>query len=190
MNIEDPISSDYGNLELLFYGSFLPVPSPDKFKGKNELTDASNDVQMSNDNDRESESIYPGKIIPFKKLLAQNDEDGLDEGEIENENQSPSEENQTQHLNGVDDKFIEINKDKGESVLLSVTNLSNQIIKVVLLKPLIKLLIRFNQCFIFGQIGSHFNFIEANKFLQFDRSLAYGMRLVNMSIMPFSTIWR
>lgn len=50
---------------------------------------------------------------------------------------------------------IEINKDR-EVVLLSVTNLSNE--------PIV--------------VGSHFNFIEANKFLKFDRSIAYGMRLV------------
>ena len=29
------------------------------------------------------------------------------------------------------------------------------------------------------KIGSHFNFIEANKMLEFDRSAAFGMRLVN-----------
>lgn len=51
---------------------------------------------------------------------------------------------------------IVINKEKGENVLICVKNLGNQTIKV----------------------GSHFNFIEANKNLEFDRSLAFGMRLV------------
>ena len=28
------------------------------------------------------------------------------------------------------------------------------------------------------QVGSHYHFLEANKYLRFDRSAAYGMRLV------------
>lgn len=52
---------------------------------------------------------------------------------------------------------IVINKEKGENVLVCVKNLGNQTVKV----------------------GSHFNFIEANKNLEFDRSLAFGMRLVS-----------
>jgi flagella basal body P-ring formation protein FlgA len=51
---------------------------------------------------------------------------------------------------------IELNKEKSGTVL-TVTNLSNEPISV----------------------GSHFNFIEANRMLKFDRSLAFGMRLVS-----------
>jgi urease subunit gamma/beta len=51
---------------------------------------------------------------------------------------------------------IEINKDP-EVTFLSVTNLSEEPIS----------------------IGSHYNFIEANKSLKFDRTIAFGMRLVS-----------
>jgi hypothetical protein len=50
---------------------------------------------------------------------------------------------------------IELNKDH-EVVLLSVTNIGDEPISV----------------------GSHYNFIEANKNLKFDRSAAFGLRLV------------
>jgi urease len=50
---------------------------------------------------------------------------------------------------------IDLNKGQ-EAVLLSVTNLGDEPIS----------------------IGSHYNFIEANKNLKFDRSAAFGLRLV------------
>jgi len=57
---------------------------------------------------------------------------------------------------------IELNKEKSGTVL-TVTNLSNEPISV----------------------GSHFNFIEANRMLKFDRSLAFGMRLVSFEKIYF-----
>ena len=35
--------------------------------------------------------------------------------------------------------------------------------------------------FCYLQVGSHYHFIEANKYLQFDRKAAFGMRLVNVT---------
>lgn len=52
---------------------------------------------------------------------------------------------------------VELNKERNGTVI-TVTNLSNEPIS----------------------IGSHFNFIEANRMLKFDRSLAFGMRLVSI----------
>lgn len=49
-----------------------------------------------------------------------------------------------------------INGDR-DSILITVTNESSELISV----------------------GSHFHFVEANRHLSFDRTLAYGMRLVN-----------
>ena len=51
---------------------------------------------------------------------------------------------------------IEINNSSSDVIFLSVTNTSDEPIS----------------------IGSHFNFIEANKSLKFDRALSFGMRLV------------
>jgi urease beta subunit len=51
---------------------------------------------------------------------------------------------------------IEINNSSSDVIFLSVTNISDEPIS----------------------IGSHFNFIEANKSLKFDRALSFGMRLV------------
>lgn len=53
---------------------------------------------------------------------------------------------------------IEINNSSADVIFLSVTNTSDEPISV----------------------GSHFNFIEANKNLKFDRTIALGMRLVNI----------
>jgi len=49
-----------------------------------------------------------------------------------------------------------INGDR-DSIFITVTNESTELIS----------------------IGSHFHFVEANRHLSFDRTLAYGMRLVN-----------
>ena len=129
IKINDPISSDYGDLELALYGSFLPIPSLDLFKNKNEDT---NEIKMVTNEEtvesKEGSSIYPGKIIPFKVNTSNNDTSNLDEGEIA-EIQPISNENQSLTSEFLDN-FIHLNKDKGDSVLLSVTNLSNQTIKV------------------------------------------------------------
>ncbi len=50
-----------------------------------------------------------------------------------------------------------INADR-DSIFITVTNESTELIS----------------------IGSHFHFVEANRHLAFDRTLAYGMRLVNI----------
>ena len=114
VKIEYPICSDYGDFDYTFHGSFLPKPSLEVFKSvSNE-----NDVDMTK-NGAKSGSIpsasttTPGMIVPFKVCL--------DEGEITDINSSAY-----QNLTN----FIDLNKDKGASILLSVNNLGNQSIKV------------------------------------------------------------
>ncbi|CAF1081980.1 unnamed protein product [Adineta ricciae] len=102
MTVRNPICNDTGDLELAFYGSFLPVPSPDLFQ---------------KENDTET-GPHPGEM--FLK----------------------------------DNQPIIINADR-DSIYITVTNESSELIS----------------------IGSHFHFIEANRHLAFDRTLAYGMRL-------------
>jgi urease beta subunit len=55
-----------------------------------------------------------------------------------------------------------INGDR-DSIFITVTNESTELIS----------------------IGSHFHFVEANRHLAFDRTLAYGMRLVTMKFILF-----
>ncbi|RNA43460.1 urease isoform X1 [Brachionus plicatilis] len=140
--VKDPICTEYGNIELALYGSYLPIPNSFNFESKNET-----DIQMKEANgDFSAEEMHPGHIIPFKS--DNSPKETLDEGEID----------ENQNMNNDDEilsDFIEINKEKGQVSLLSVTNPSNELIK----------------------IGSHFNLIEANKALQFDRNLAFGKRL-------------
>lgn len=69
-----------------------------------------------------TEEIYPGQIIPFRS--DNSPKETLDEGEID----------ENQIMNNDDEMltdYIEINKDKGQVILLSVTNPSNEKIKVI-----------------------------------------------------------
>ncbi|OQV21346.1 Urease [Hypsibius exemplaris] len=103
ITIHHPIGLADGNLELAFYGSFLPVPDVSVFRVSPPLLSPNN---------------HPGEIIP------------------------------------ADAEPIEINKGRRTDVLLVQSFCDRPI-----------------------QVGSHYHFIEANKFLQFDRARAYGMRL-------------
>jgi urease beta subunit len=58
-----------------------------------------------------------------------------------------------------------INGDR-DSIFITVTNESTELIS----------------------IGSHFHFVEANRHLAFDLTLAYGMRLVTISYLSFFLI--
>lgn len=158
MHIENPINSDYGDLDLVFYASEYQKPSLDKIGLINENN--VNQMVVDNGESKPSDLDYsPGEIILFKKSSSDAPEEVvLDEGEIDDDIQVLKE-NEKATGNGLaqfaDDKFVDINRDKGETFFLSVTNTGTQRIK----------------------IGSHFNFIEANKALQFDRAQAFGMRL-------------
>lgn len=106
------------------------MPNIDLFKNKqngkvNSNDDQNSDVQMKEEKDAEEDLIYPGKIIPFNPQDIEQKEI-LDEGEID-EAPTTTNENQDQDVNG---RFIKINKDKGNTVLLTVTNLSNETIRV------------------------------------------------------------
>ncbi|XP_031121247.1 urease [Ipomoea triloba] len=98
ITIHDPIAHEDGDLELALYGSFLPVPSLDKF--------------------------------PMV-------EDGRIPGELY-----------------FGDGLITLNPGR-KAITLKVTNIGD--------RPI--------------QVGSHYNFIEVNPFLVFDRQKAHGMRL-------------
>ena len=77
------------------------------------------------------DEIYPGQVIPFKKV-SNTASVPLDEGEIEEVLTIYDDKNKSNKSNEMDD-FIRINCDKGEPVLLTVSNLSNQSIKVILI---------------------------------------------------------
>ncbi|EDO43273.1 predicted protein [Nematostella vectensis] len=101
VTIHNPICRPDGDLELALYGSFLPVPSLDKFQSA-----SSNVVPM------------PGELVPSTT------------------------------------DAITLNSGR-QTVQIKVTSLCD--------RPI--------------QIGSHYHFIEVNKYLKFDRAAAYGMRL-------------
>ncbi|XP_010531619.1 PREDICTED: urease [Tarenaya hassleriana] len=98
VTVHEPIACENGNLELALHGSFLPVPSLDKFP---EL----------------SEDVIPGDIK-------------------------------------YGDGSIILNQGR-KAVILKVVNTGD--------RPV--------------QVGSHYNFIEVNPLMVFDRRKAYGMRL-------------
>jgi len=100
--------------------------------------------------DETDDVTYPGKIVSKASRNQAKEAVVLDEGEISDAQGPSDDESSAQNAD-----FIQINKEKGECVFLNVTNLSTKRIKV----------------------GSHFNLVETNKNLQFDRSLAFGMRL-------------
>jgi hypothetical protein len=105
----------------------------------------SDDVIMTNENSPnevdvtpQSEETYPGKIVSVKSMSINQVQtqpatsevgEVLDDGEIV-EVQAPTNNNQA-NVNGVNSQFIEINKNKGVSVFVNVTNLSNQKIRVI-----------------------------------------------------------
>ncbi len=114
------------------------------------VPDASLFVKNEPMTDEAVELVYPGKILSKTRRNQAKETIVLDEGEISDAQGPSDDESSAQNAD-----FIQINKEKGECVFLNVTNLSTKRIKV----------------------GSHFNLVEANKNLQFDRSLAFGMRL-------------
>ena len=103
--------------------------------------------------------------MPFKPQIKEVKIDTNEEGELGDDDLDKADEassmQTSESVAATDmsalDEYIQLNKQKTECILLTVTNLSAQPIKV----------------------GSHYNFIEANKMLQFDRSSAFGMRLVS-----------
>ncbi|KAL9971298.1 hypothetical protein ACROYT_G023806 [Oculina patagonica] len=106
VTVHHPICQANGDLNLALYGSFLPVPSVEKFSSASE-----NVVPLVN-------NTVPGAMIPA--------------------------------VNG----SIVLNAER-RTVKLKVTSLCD--------RPI--------------QVGSHYHFIEVNKYLQFDRAAAFGMRL-------------
>ena len=150
IQIENPICDEFGDLKLALHGSHLSsVSSNNDVAMKEEPSSPPQVVQHRLDSD-----LYPGKVIALQmggaaKQAEVISETNLDDGEIVEVSVSSA-------VNGnTNPQFIEINKGRGESVFMTVTNLSAQTVRV----------------------GSHFNFVEANKCLQFDRSMAFGKRL-------------
>ena len=100
VTVHSPVTMDYGNLEVALYGSFLPVPSNDKF-----------------------EAVPPAPFSPGQVFSPPN-------------------------------ALITLNPTKSV-ITLRATNTGD--------RPI--------------QIGSHYHFVEANPYLEFDRCQAYGRRL-------------
>lgn len=161
ITINEPISSENVNLEKAFHGSFLPIPSSDLFKSKDQkavvsetVAAAVDDYVMIDEKTIDSNQVHPGKIVPLgyaadKTECQKHDEDG----EVDDDDMQGTDKKTKSNSN--DDQFIRLNTTKKECVLIHVINLSKNFIK----------------------IGSHFNFVEANKMLQFDRTVAFGKRL-------------
>ncbi|XP_013379663.1 uncharacterized protein LOC106151113 isoform X1 [Lingula anatina] len=109
ITIHAPICRQDGDLELALYGSFLPVPSLDKFTTQeDEVVNAKTDAPMT---------VIPGEVL-------------------------------------AESEAVVINSGRRQTSL-TVTSLCD--------RPI--------------QIGSHYHFLEASKYLRFDREAAYGMRL-------------
>jgi len=150
ITISKPICTEDGDMQLIFYGSFLPVPSYDIFN--------STDGYVLVDGET---TEYPGKLMTYQVFDNSRQGTANEEGELIEDENSKMQTNEPIETNLVEQELmIKLNKDKKECILVRVTNTSDRTINV----------------------GSHFNFIEANKMLEFDRATTYGMRLVRIKI--------
>jgi len=132
-------------LNLLFYGSYLPIPSKDLFKSNNEEFVLIDHNQKTVESDTHN---YPGKIIPYESANKVDDvtpsntassNNNNEEGELkddEENSQDLNEENKMQtdfvSLKLTDEIYLNKDKSPTDCVLLTVFNSSNQIIKVIL----------------------------------------------------------
>ncbi len=119
------------------------MPSLDAFKNGSQSDDVimTDEKKSTSSSEISPDEFCPGRIIPVKsanKAQAQAQSaaaaevgEVLDDGEIV-EVQAPGANNQNAK-NGVGSQFIEINKNRGASVFLNVTNLSSQRIRVIYL---------------------------------------------------------
>ncbi|CAG5135424.1 unnamed protein product, partial [Candidula unifasciata] len=110
VTIHKPVASENGDLELALYGSFLPVPSLDKFEDMK-------DKPIDDDYIACPVNVTPGEMF-------------------------------------IQDGDLIINEGR-QAICLDVTSYCD--------RPI--------------QIGSHYHFVETNKYLVFDRAAAYGRRL-------------
>lgn len=137
VHIENPITNDYGDLNLLFYASDVSKPNLDLFSARKDQAEC----EMAVDNGGESTTnenltFTPGEIILYRKSTSETTvvpDETPDEGEIDDDIQVVKE-NDKNMGNGVaqfaDEKFVEINRDKGDITFLSVTNTGSQRIRV------------------------------------------------------------
>lgn len=139
VHIENPITNDYGDLDLLFYASDISKPNLDLISTRKEQADS----EMAVDNGggsttNENQKLTPGEIILYRKSSTSETtvvvpDETPDEGEIDDDIQVVKD-NDKNMGNGVaqfaDEKFVEINRDKGDITFLSVTNTGSQRIRV------------------------------------------------------------
>lgn len=157
ITVENPITNETGDLDLALYGSFLPKPNIDLFKCKDEKP-IDSEISNSDDFILIEKDHFPGEIIPYKQKINEKKEKTIDEeGEVEDDEEMPTSESleSKNSLEVIHDNMIRLNTDAKECILITVENTSSKLIKV----------------------GSHFNFIDANKMLVFDRAATFGMRL-------------
>ena len=146
--LSEPICTEDGDMELIFHGSFLPVPSYEVFN--------SSDGYVLIDS---VTTEYPGKLVTYQASGRSRHETVNEEGELNEDEASKMQTNEPEETGLVKrEVMIQLNEDKKECALVRVTNTGSRVVKV----------------------GSHFNFIEVNKMLEFDREAAFGMRLVRI----------
>lgn len=157
ISIENPITSEESDLNLLFYGSFLPIPNKDLFK-LNSMTKDATQMLTSNqrastdefvlvEHDQQISDSYPGQIIAFElpkseqkaeSSNANSNNNINEEGELKDEEDiveiETDEKMQISETNKLSEN-INLNKDRSSNdcVLLTVFNSSNQSIKVDLI---------------------------------------------------------
>lgn len=105
-------------------------------KQQNESEMAVDNNNGPSESSKNSETcLVPGEIILYRKSDdASKPDEAPDEGEIDDDIQVVKESDKNDATNGMgqfaDEKFVEINRDKGEIAFLSVTNTGNQRIRV------------------------------------------------------------
>ncbi|ONM28030.1 Urease [Zea mays] len=156
VTVHDPISLDDGNLELALHGSFLPVPSPEKF--------SSDDVEE-----------YPGEIHYSSSRIVLNLHRRALSLKVVNKADRPIQVStpgyfclDPENICPVPPCYVELVR-----VFQTTCRCKRFFLNY---KPLVTLMKISKYCLIL-QIGSHYHFIETNPYLVFDRKRAYGMRL-------------
>ena len=151
--IENPICSQESDLNLLFHGSFLPIPNKDILKS-NQKSNSDEYVMIDVDQktiEHEADSMYPGKVIAYEcaksdslkqeSRLLDTNQNNNEEGELKDEDENSGEKSEDikmltsdssdQKTSKLTEKiFLNKNKNPSDCILLTVHNLSKQTIKV------------------------------------------------------------
>jgi len=153
--LENPICNQESDLNLLFHGSFLPIPNKDVFKS-NQKSDEYVMIDMEQKIiENEADATFPGKIIPYECTKSEsskqesqsldtnqsNNNNNNEEGELKDEDENSQEKNEDMKMQTSDSNdqkipklteniYLNKNKNPNDCILLTVHNLSKQTIKV------------------------------------------------------------